>query len=119
MCKAVVNGSVETVQLLVQAGADLDKLNTFGKTPLYMAAMCGHPATEWWLVGNKGIYCRGIWGVYSPEFPTNHRSGYSGDSAGGTCRREQGGQRWAHTLAAGGQTRGPTDDAASAESSGG
>ncbi|CAE7351920.1 ANKRD50 [Symbiodinium natans] len=43
LSEAAANGSVETARLLVEAGADKDELNSYGKTPLYMAALCGHP----------------------------------------------------------------------------
>ncbi|CAE7728119.1 ANK1 [Symbiodinium sp. CCMP2456] len=42
LSQAAADGCVETVRLLLKAGADKEELNTFGATPLYMAALCGH-----------------------------------------------------------------------------
>ena len=35
-------GHLEVVRLLVDAGADKDKVNKFGSTPLYVASDYGH-----------------------------------------------------------------------------
>ena len=45
-CKAAADGCVETVRLLLKAGADKEELNTFGATPLYMAACRGNEGNE-------------------------------------------------------------------------
>ncbi|CAE7866986.1 ANK1 [Symbiodinium microadriaticum] len=42
LSQAAADGCVATVRLLLSAGADKEELNTFGATPLYMAALCGH-----------------------------------------------------------------------------